>query len=237
MTVAFTPSIIIAPPNVGIEANIMLAAQNRQLFNEPVYKDESGLSQVPIPKLTTGSFHGLKTWVQGNIAKFTSSYPTVDDKGVSARGATPAQVQLARVGSKVAEDMDTKAYCYSGVKHALCTAGVIGDYGDMPKGSASNANKYFEAHPETFKELKNVKPEDIKKLTAGTIVVFSKPGKDGHIGIANGKGQLYSDCTDPSTWFELNGGSEEGASYRIFKLNDDVTLNRATGKVQHPVKK
>jgi len=191
-------------------------------------------SDVPIPELTTGSFHSLKTDAKSRWNKIKSSYPTVDDKGVNGAGATPAQTQLARIASKVAEDMDTKGYCYSGVKHALWTAGLIKDYAAMPAGDAPAAIKYFETHTETFEEIKDVKPEDIKNLKAGTIIVFQKPGEIGHIGIANGKGQLYSDCTDPGTWHELKGGTKAGASYRIFKIKDDLAVNPKTGKIEHP---
>lgn len=195
---------------------------------------DSSSSDIPIPELTTGSFHGLQTAFKSRWNKIKSNYPTVEDKGVNSTGATLAQTQLAKIASKVAKDMGTKGFCYSGVKHALWTAGIIKDYADMPAGNAPEAVKYFETHPEIFEEIKDVKPEEIKNLKAGSIVIFEKPGEIGHIGIANGNGQLYSDCTDPGTWYELKGGKEAGASYRIFKLKDSLELDKGTGKIKQP---
>lgn len=200
-------------------------------FKTPENFEYTPLPKAPIPELTTNSFHTFGTFFKGSLTKFFNGYPTVDDNGVNPDGATPAQTQLARVASRVAEDMDSKGYCYSGVKHSLWTSGLINDYGDMPKGNASIASSYFENHPDIYKEVE-VASDKIKDLPAGSIVVFSKKGEVGHIGISNGKGQLYSDCTDDGSWYDYKGGCRKGASYRVFQLTDNVSLNSDTGKLE-----
>lgn len=236
------PTILISPLAPAVQAGYSIFKGE---FSDTSKADVKKLEGTPVPKLTTDSYHGLNSatfWGGVKMAgtKLTNSYykdtnySMEEDKGIAPRVATDTQVQLARVGSKVAADMHSRGNCYTGVKHSLLTLGVIKDYGDMPKGSASNANKFFEEKTEIFEEIKDLAPSRLKALPAGAIVVFSKKGKDGHIGIANGKGQLYSDTVDDTSWYDFQGGAKAGASYRVFKLKDDLQIDKTTGKIILP---
>ena len=124
--------------------------------------------------------------------------------------------------------MKTSGMCYSGVKHSLFSAGVIDKLSDMPYGSATKSVEYFQKRTDMFEELK-VKKDEIEDLPAGTIIVWSKEGYDGHIAISSGNGQFYSDCIDDGSWNSVRGGS-----YNVFKLRDDkFSVNGETGKISY----
>jgi len=164
----------------------------------------------------------------------TSVYKSEDNKGINKRGASKAEICLAMYSKEVADEIDTVGACYTGVKYALWSAGVINDYGDMPKGSAHDSLSYFNSHPDRFKKL-NVKREDLTKLPAGKIIVYTKNGENGHIAITNGNGQEMSDCTDNMKWLEKQGA---GANYTVYELTDGWSYNQQTRKLEfHQPKK
>ncbi len=158
----------------------------------------------------------------------SSTYKVEDNKGINYNGARDIDICLAKYSRKVAETMDVSDTCYTGVKYALLSAGVISDYGEMPKGSAYKAKEYFDAHPDKFQKL-NVSANELKNLPAGVIIVYSKPGKDGHIAITNGNGQEMSDSTDNMGWLEEHG---KGATFTAYKLTDNWQYNSDTRKLE-----
>lgn len=155
-------------------------------------------------------------------------YKVVANKGISYNNARDIDICLAKYAKKVAEEMDVSSQCYTGVKYTLWSAGVISDYADMPRGGASQAKNYFDAHPDQFKKL-NISANDLKSLPAGVIIVYNKKGKDGHIAITNGKGQEMSDSTDNMGWLNKHG---KGASFTAYKLTDNWQYNRETKKLE-----
>lgn len=162
------------------------------------------------------------------LRNFSSVYKVEENKGINPKGARQIDICLAKYSQKVAEEMDVSTACYTGVKHALWSAGVIDDYADMPKGSAYEAMSYFDAHPERFEKV-NVKASELKNLPAGYICVYKKEGLDGHIAITNGNGQEMSDCTDNMKWLEQHG---EGSSFAVYRLTDKWQYNRDNMKLE-----
>lgn len=190
------------------------------------------ISAVPIGELHSipdsvlyNPINNAANWYFRNIS---SSYKVVNNKGINAKNARDIDICLAKYSQKVAETMDVSNTCYTGVKHALWSAGVIDNYADMPKGSAYEAVKYFNAHPDKFEKL-NITKDDLKDLPAGVIIVYQKAGKDGHIAITNGYGQEMSDSTDNMGWLEQHG---KGASFTAYKLTDKWQYNRNTMKLE-----
>lgn len=187
---------------------------------------------VPIGKIKEIP-DSVKYSVTKNISSFyfkhiSKQYKSVENKGINYKGARKTDICLAKYSLAVANQIDTVGACYTGVKYSLLSAGVINDYGDMPKGSASDSLQYFEKNKEKFQEIK-VERNDLSKLPAGMIIVYSKKGEDGHIAITNGKGQEMSDCTDNMKWLEKQG---DGASYKVFKLTDNWEYNEHTKKLE-----
>ena len=134
----------------------------------------------------------VKYSVTNDISSFyfkhiSQKYQSVQNKGINYKGARQVDICLAKYSKAVANEIDTVGACYTGVKYALWSAGVINDYGDMPKGAASDSLKYFERNKDKFEEVK-VERQNLTKLPAGMIIVYSKSGEDGHIAITNGKG-------------------------------------------------
>ena len=175
--------------------------------------------------------HGFKyrisNWYLRNISAI---YKVEDNKGINYNDSRTRKIDicLAKYAQKVAEDMNVSSACYTGVKHALWSSGVIEDYSEMPKGSAYLASEYFDAHPEKFKKL-YVQLKDLKNLPAGCIVVYKKEGLDGHIAITNGFGQEMSDCTDNMRWVERR---KKGATYEVYALTDGWKYNPQTKKLE-----
>lgn len=162
------------------------------------------------------------------FSNFSSCYKSEANKGISYKNARKSDICLAKYAKAVASEIDTVGACYTGTKYALLSAGVIKDYGDMPKGSAHDSISYFDQHSDQFRKV-NVKRQDLKKLPAGRIIVYTKNGKDGHIAITNGNGQEMSDCTDNMKWLEKQGA---GASYTVYELTDGWTYNEKTKKLE-----
>lgn len=170
----------------------------------------------------------LKNFSEFVYSNFSSCYKSEPNKGISYKNARRTDICLAKYAQAVAEEIDTLGACYTGVKYAMWSAGVINDYGDMPKGSAHNSLSYFSEHPERFRKV-TVKSSDLKNLPAGRIIVYTKEGKDGHIAITNGKGQEMSDCTDNMKWLEKQG---KGASFSVYELTDGWSYNERTKKLE-----
>jgi len=158
-------------------------------------------------------------------------YKSVDDKGISDRNCRQTDTVLAQYGQKVATDMNTEGGCYTGVKHSLLSAGVIKDYGDMPKGDAKSAKEFFDLNSSHFTKVPVNSVDDLKKLPAGHIVVYqnNEPGRPGHIAITNGNGQEYSDHTGNMNW-----NKEHGGGYAVYKLSDKWNYDPKTKKLSHP---
>lgn len=184
-----------------------------------------------------GEIHKIPDYVKSSVANniahfwlsnFSPTYKVEENKGINPKNARQIDVCLAKYSLKVAEDMDVATACYTGVKHALWAAGVIDDYGDMPKGSAYEATEYFNAHPERFEKV-NVSASQLKSLPAGYIIVYEKEGLDGHIAITNGNGQEMSDCTDNMAWLDKH---DKGSSFHVFRLTDKWQYNRETMKLE-----
>lgn len=157
-------------------------------------------------------------------------YKVEKDKGINYNtpGLRDVDVVLAKYAQKVANEMSVATCCYTGTKHALWAAGVLDDYGDMPKGSAHQANEYFDSHPKKFEKV-NIDPTKLKKLPAGIILVYEKDGKHGHIDITNGKGQGMSDCFDNLGWIDEHG---EGSTVHAYRLTDGWKYNPKTKKLE-----
>jgi hypothetical protein len=114
--------------------------------------------------------------------------------GASSAGAVdPGAMKGTSFGSKLAKDAAANAngpggYCYKWVGNALRRHGV----------NTSGASAYMAgdqlAKSSKFREVK-VKPQDLKKLPAGAVVVWNKGAghPHGHISIALGNGKEASD--------------------------------------------
>lgn len=174
-----------------------------------------------------GLYFKLSNWYLSNISAI---YKVVENKGVNCADSRVRDIDvcLAKYSQKVAQEMDVSSACYTGVKHALWSSGVLNDYSDMPRGSAHVATEYFDAHPEKFERI-DVKLKDLNKLPAGYIVVYKRDGFDGHIAITNGYGQETSDCTDNMKWVQKQKGQ---ATFDVYKLTDGWKYNSATKKLE-----
>ncbi len=150
-----------------------------------------------------------------------------DNKGINRKNATNEEVCLALYSQAIADEISNVGACYTGVKKAFLSAGIIDDYDDMPRGEAKESIQYFDEHPEKFKKV-TVSEKDLKNLPAGRIIVFTKDGEAGHICITNGNGQAMSSSTDNLGWLDEKG---EGASYVVYELTDGWKYNRNTRKL------
>jgi hypothetical protein len=208
--------------NDCIKAPILnINVQNQMGYIDPVTIGE--IAHIP---------DSVKYGVMGNITNMYFKYgggvyKAEENLGVNKKNASKSDICLARYAKAVADEMDTGGNCYTGVKYALLSSGVINDYGDMPKGSAKDSIQYFQSNKEKFEEV-NVNPNELQNLPAGYIIVYTKEGKDGHIAITNGNKQEMSDCTDNMKWLEKN----KGGKATVFKLTDGWTYNPDTKKLQ-----
>ena len=187
--------------------------------------DDTPIKRVFVPDSAT-TLKGSLTYMLFTMSGRT--YQAVENQGVKRTGARQIDYCLAKYSKKVADEMKTGGYCYTGVKWALQNAGILKDYSDMPKGSASDAISYFEQNKDKFEKL-NVKAKNLKKLPAGMIIVYTKEGADGHIAITNGYGQEMSDCTDNMRWLDAKG---DGANFVVYRLTDGWSYNNATKKLE-----
>lgn len=182
----------------------------------------------PIPEdIKRDIKYQLSNWYFKNISP---TYKVEKNKGINCYDsrARKEDLCLALYSQKVAENMDISTLCYTGVKHALWSSGILEDYSDMPKGSAYLATDYFDKYPNKFERL-DVKLKDLKKLPAGYIIVYKKDGLDGHIAITNGYGQEMSDCTDNMKWVEKH---KEGSSFTVYRLSDGWKYDYLTKKLK-----
>ncbi|OGI19761.1 MAG: hypothetical protein A2287_01710 [Candidatus Melainabacteria bacterium RIFOXYA12_FULL_32_12] len=111
---------------------------------------------------------------------------------------------IAKAAQWVANAMNTKGWCYTGVKRALSKHGV-----NLSGGSAYQAAPQLAKNPK-FKEV-SVPANKLKDLPAGAIVVWNRSASHvhGHISIASGDGREFSDRT-------RNQISNYGTDYRVF---------------------
>ena len=170
---------------------------------------------------------------------FMGFYSVENSKGINDNTTKDKEdLFLAHNAQRVAEKMKTLGNCYTGVKHALLTSGVIKDYADMPKGNASSAIEYFDKNPNKFEKIskkgEEYTSEQLKKLPAGHIIVYSQEGHAGHIAITNGNKQGMSDSFDNMKWLEEHGA---GASCEVYRLTDGWQYNKDTSKLEFKNKK
>lgn len=186
-------------------------------------------------------------------------FQTVKDLGVNpylSNGTLiPSSYRaLAESASDVADDLSTAGYCFTGVKHALLTAGIITDYGEMRDKDGKNISKpreaaeFFRARPEKFTEVKyvldgadqvrEINVSDIYNLPAGYIVLWvPEEGAEfaseaGHASITNGNKQSYGDHTDSQRWEYFRKG--EHGTFQVFKLNEqNWKFNPKTNKNEY----
>ena len=154
-------------------------------------------------------------------------YKVEDNKGVNRTNASNEDVCLAIYSQAIADEISNVGACYTGVKKAFLSSGIIDNYDDMPRGEAKESIRYFDAHPEKFKKI-TISKEGLKNLPAGRIIVFTKDGEAGHICITNGNGQGMSSSTDNLGWLDAKG---DGASYVVYELTDGWKYDRATRKL------
>ena len=154
-------------------------------------------------------------------------YKVEDNKGINRTNASNEDVCLALYAEAIADEISNVGACYTGVKKAFLSAGIIDNYDDMPRGEAKESIKYFDEHPEQFKKV-TVSKEELKNLPAGKIIVFTKDGEAGHICVTNGNGQGMSSSTDNLGWLDAKG---EGAYYVVYELTDGWKYDRDIRKL------
>ena len=173
------------------------------------------------------------------------AFSTVTDKGINpylsdGSIAPDTDRALAEYASKVASELSTAGYCFTGVKYSLFASGVLGNYGAIVDENGKmistprEAMDWFAERPEMFQEIKYIPDEegnlrelnsaDLYDLPPGYIVLWApEEGEQyaeeaGHIGITNGNGQAYGDHTDALHWEDY--AKAEHGTFRVFKLND-----------------
>lgn len=158
-------------------------------------------------------------------------YKIENNKGINCDNARDVDIALAKYAKATAETMDSVGLCYTGVKRAFNDAGVLSDYGDMPKNYAYLAKGHFDMHPEAFKKL-DVPEEELKNLPAGKIIVYHAAGEIGHIAITNGNGQEMSDSTDNMEWIkEKRQSGKEKIGYDVYELTENWWYDKETKKL------
>lgn len=155
-------------------------------------------------------------------------YNVEENKGINKKNASDEEVCLAMYAAEIADQMSNVGFCYTGVKKTFQSAGIINNYDDMPRGEAKDSISYFEENSERFRKL-DVEEDDLKNLSAGKIVVFTKDGKAGHICITNGNGQAMSSSTDNMGWLDAEG---DGADFVVYELTEGWQYNKETRKLE-----
>lgn len=201
---------------------------------KPVQDYTGAITSKGIATFGRGRVEGTWNWIKDKYDYYfdkDTNYKSVDDKGIDYKGCRQSDAVLAQYGQKVAKDLNTQSGCYTGVKHALLSAGVLKDYGEMPAGDAKNSIAFFDKNPAHFTKVDVKSVDDLKKLPAGHIVVYknSEKNRSGHIAITNGKGQEYSDHTGNMQW-----NKEHGGEFHVYKLSDKWKYNPQTKKLTHP---
>ena len=156
------------------------------------------------------------------------AFKVEDNVGINRKNATDAEVCLALYTEAISDEIKTVGDCYTGVKKSFLSAGIIDNYDDMPRGEAKDSISYFEENSERFRKL-DVEEDDLKNLSAGKIVVFTKDGKAGHICITNGNGQAMSSSTDNMGWLDAEG---DGADFVVYELTEGWQYNKETRKLE-----
>lgn len=220
-----THKIPCARPNVAVAESTRVTLPKRE-YTRRVDTNFTPIGEVHVPDSLKYSPKGNLAYLYFNI--FSSVYKAEENKGINSKNTRQIDVCLAKYSEKVAEKIGTGGACYTGVKWAFVNAGILNDYGEMPKGSAHDSIPYFEANKDKFEKV-NVKKEDLSKLPAGMIVVYTKEGTDGHIAITNGNGQEMSDCTDNMKWLEAKG---KGSNFVVYKLTDNWSYDSKTKKLK-----
>ncbi len=203
-------------------------------------QESTQVKRKPLPKfntIQTGDIAEIPDSILYNpIYKsqylFLKNFPNLkfkveDNKGINKKNATKEDVCLALYGKKVADKISNVGACYTGVKKAMQSSGIIKNYDEMPRGEAKDSIKYFDKHPEKFKKI-NVAKKDLKNLPAGRIVVYTNKNDAGHIIITNGNGQGMSSATDNMGWLDYKG---KDAKYVVYELTDNWKYNPATKKL------
>ncbi len=157
-----------------------------------------------------------------------SEYKTETNEGINEEDdrASDADIYLAKYSKEIADYLETMSYCYTGVKHAFLSAGVIDNYKDMPKGNAKEAKNYFEKNPEKFKQVE-IDKDELKQLPAGRIIVYSHKTLPGHIAITNGLGQEMSDHTGNMKWLDEHPDGD----FDVYELSDNWKVDYKTKKL------
>lgn len=157
-----------------------------------------------------------------------SEYKTETNEGINEDDdrASDADIYLAKYSKEIADYLETMSYCYTGVKHAFLSAGIIDKYEDMPKGNAKNAKKYFEENQEKFRKIE-VNKDELKNLPAGRIIVYSHQTLPGHIAITNGSGQEMSDHTGNMRWLDKHPDGD----FDVYELTDNWKVDYKTKKL------
>jgi len=135
--------------------------------------------------------------VNGKIGKTTLGYLREAASNIAKPSA--AGQKLLETGQQVAREMGTAGWCLAGVNKATERAFGVTLWGE----SAFMVDDVLRGS-DKFKEIKNVKVSDLKKMPAGTIVVWDRSPNlanrklgggwaHGHIAILDGKGNEYSD--------------------------------------------
>lgn len=101
--------------------------------------------------------------------------------------------KLGRMAERVARRRGTTGWCYAGVADSVARA-----LGFTLWGKSAYMAADILAGSSDFKEAHNIRPQDLKDLPAGAIVVWGKTGvsKHGHISVSLGDGREASDHVD-----------------------------------------
>lgn len=199
-------SIIAKDPSQQIFLNNWLSRTNeiRKICSEPENSNE------PTPVSNS------------NQSDLTSKTGPIIFDPETVKDSSPTGDQISKNGRKVADEIHTKGWCLKGVATALSRMGI-----ELHGASAYEAADQL-AKNDKFVEIK-VKPEQIKNLPAGAIIVWRKNEKlgnlHGHIAIADGKGgedsSIHRDGIIDGITSSVYGDKGEDA-YRVFVPKDMI---------------
>lgn len=206
---AEAPTAPVAAPNLAaVEKGQAMLVEGQE--GAAVVELQRLLTQAGYPLETDGDFgnitegklkhfqkdHGIT--INGHLGKTTLNIlKSVASKRVQATAAGERLVTKAR---QVVREMGTVGWCYTGVARSVARAFGVELYGDSAYMADSQLRRSSK-----FKEIKNVAVNELKKMPAGTVVVWDRApansgnrgrggGWDhGHIAVLDGKGGEYSD--------------------------------------------
>ncbi len=135
--------------------------------------------------------------VNGKIGQTTLGY--LREAANNTARPTAAGRRLLGTAQQVTREMGTVGWCLAGVNKA-----TVRQFGVTLWGASAYMVDDVLRGSDKFKEIKNVKVSELKKMPAGTIVVWDRSPslanrnlgggwKHGHIAILDGKGNEYSD--------------------------------------------